>query len=61
MIHECKMQNAYVYMCSLTQAQKAKEHKTHKLPLNTCTRTKEHTNLTLDTCEKAKNKREQVA
>jgi hypothetical protein len=61
MIHECEMQNAYVYMGSPTQAQKAKEHKTHKLPLNTCTRTKEHTKLTLDTCEKAKNKRDQVA
>jgi hypothetical protein len=29
--------------------QKAKEHKTHKLPLNTCTRAKEHTKLILHT------------
>jgi hypothetical protein len=56
MIHECEMQNAYVYMGSPTQAQKAKEHKTHKLPLNTCTRTKEHTKLTLDTCKRRRTK-----
>jgi hypothetical protein len=61
MIHECEMQNAYVYMGSPTQAQKAKEHKTHKLPLNTCTRAKEHTKPTLDTCDKAKIKRDWVA
>jgi hypothetical protein len=28
---------------------RAKERKTHKLPLNTCTRVKEHTKLTLHT------------
>jgi hypothetical protein len=33
----------------------ANKHKTHKLPLNTCTRAKEHTKLTLSTCETAKN------
>jgi hypothetical protein len=61
MIHECEMQNAYLYMGSPTQAQKAKEHKTHKLPLNTCTRAKEHTKHTLDTCDKVKIKKDQVA
>jgi hypothetical protein len=28
---------------------RAKEHKTHKLPINTCTRAREHTKLTLHT------------
>jgi hypothetical protein len=32
-----------------TTGKKTKEHKTHKLPLNTCTRAKDHTNLTLHT------------
>jgi hypothetical protein len=32
-----------------TTGKRAKEHKTHKLPLNTCTRAKEHTMLTLHT------------
>jgi hypothetical protein len=32
-----------------TTGKKAKELKTHKLPLNTCTRAKEHTKLTLHT------------
>jgi hypothetical protein len=32
-----------------TTGKRAKEHKTHKLPLNTCTRDKEHTTLTLHT------------
>jgi hypothetical protein len=32
-----------------TTGKRAKEHKTHKLPLNTCTRAKEHTKLTLHT------------
>jgi hypothetical protein len=35
--------------------QKSKEHKTHKLPLNTCTRAKEHTKLTPSTCDRAKS------
>jgi hypothetical protein len=32
-----------------TIGKRAKEHKTHKLPLNACTRAKEHTKLTLHT------------
>jgi hypothetical protein len=32
-----------------TTGKKAKERKTHKLPLNTCTKAKEHTKLTLHT------------
>jgi hypothetical protein len=32
-----------------TTSKRAKECKTHKLPLNTCTRAKEHTKLTLHT------------
>jgi hypothetical protein len=32
-----------------TTGKRAKEHKTHKLPLNTCIRFKEHTKLTLYT------------
>jgi hypothetical protein len=32
-----------------TTGKTAKEHKTHKLPLNTCTRAKEHTKLILHT------------
>jgi hypothetical protein len=32
-----------------TIGKRAKEHKTHKLPLNTCTKAKEHTKLTLHT------------
>jgi hypothetical protein len=32
-----------------TTGKRAKEHKTHKLPLNTCTREKELTTLTLHT------------
>jgi hypothetical protein len=32
-----------------TTGKRAKEHKTHKLSLNTCTRAKEHTKLTLHT------------
>jgi hypothetical protein len=32
-----------------TTDKRAKEHKTHKLPLNTCIRFKEHTRLTLYT------------
>jgi hypothetical protein len=32
-----------------TTGKRAKERKTHKLPLNTCTRAKEHTRLTLHT------------
>jgi hypothetical protein len=32
-----------------TTGKREKERKTHKLPLNTCTRAKEHTKLTLHT------------
>jgi hypothetical protein len=32
-----------------TTGKRAKKHKNHKLPLNTCTRAKEHTKLTLHT------------
>jgi hypothetical protein len=32
-----------------TTDKRAKEHKTHKFSLNTCTRAKEHTKLTLQT------------
>jgi hypothetical protein len=32
-----------------TTGKRAKEHTTHKLPLNTCTKAKEHTKLTLHT------------
>jgi hypothetical protein len=32
-----------------TTGKRAKKHKTHKLPLNTCTRAKEHKKLTLHT------------
>jgi hypothetical protein len=32
-----------------TTGKRVKERKTHKLPLNTCTRDKEHTKLTLHT------------
>jgi hypothetical protein len=32
-----------------TTGKRAKERKTHKLPLNTCTRAKEHTKLTIHT------------
>jgi hypothetical protein len=32
-----------------TTGKRAKDHKTHKLPQNTCTRAKEHTKLTLHT------------
>jgi hypothetical protein len=32
-----------------TTGKRAKEHKTHKVPLNTCTRAKERTKLTLHT------------
>jgi hypothetical protein len=41
--------------------QKAKEHKTHKLPLNSCIKAKEHTKLTLHTWDREKSKRPQVA
>jgi hypothetical protein len=33
----------------VTTGKRAKERKTHKIPLNTCTRAKEHTKLTLHT------------
>jgi hypothetical protein len=32
-----------------TTGKRAKKHKPHKLPLNTCTRDKEHTKITLHT------------
>jgi hypothetical protein len=32
-----------------TIGKRAKEHKTHKLPLNSCIKAKEHTRLTLHT------------
>jgi hypothetical protein len=32
-----------------TTGKRAKEHKTHKLPLNSCIKAKEHTKLTLHT------------
>jgi hypothetical protein len=41
--------------------QKSKEAQTHKLPLNTCTRAKEHTKLTLSTHDRAKSETNQVA
>jgi hypothetical protein len=34
--------------------ERAKKHKNHKLPLNTCTRAKEHTKLTLSRHDRAK-------
>jgi hypothetical protein len=37
-----------------TTGKRAKERKTHKLPLNTCTRAKEHTKLTLSTHDREK-------
>jgi glutamyl/glutaminyl-tRNA synthetase len=39
-----------------TTGKRAKKQKTHKLPLNTCTRAKEHTKLTLSTHDRAKSK-----
>jgi hypothetical protein len=44
-----------------TTGKRAKEHKTHKLPLNSCIMAKEHTKLTLHTCDRAKSKKNQVA
>jgi hypothetical protein len=38
-----------------TTDKRAKKHKTHKLPLNTCTRAKEHTKLTLSIHDRAKS------
>jgi hypothetical protein len=38
-----------------TTGKRAKKAQTHKLPLNTCTRAKEHTKLTLSTHDRAKN------
>jgi hypothetical protein len=40
--------------------QKSKEHKTHKLPLNSCIKAKEHTKLTLHTWDRAKSLKNQV-
>jgi hypothetical protein len=37
-----------------TTSKRAKKHKNHKVPLNTCTRAKEHTKLTLSTHDRAK-------
>jgi hypothetical protein len=56
-----KMQHSYVHEILNPNSKRTKEHKTHKLPLNTCTRDKEHTKLTLNTCYRAKSKRDQVA
>jgi hypothetical protein len=39
-----------------TTSKRAKERKTHKLPLTTCTRAKNHTKLTLSTHDRAKSK-----
>ena len=41
---------------STPSAKRAKEHKAHKLPLNTCIRTKEHTKLPLNTYDRTKSK-----
>jgi hypothetical protein len=41
--------------------QKSKEAQTHKPPLNTCTRAKEHTKLTLHTWDRTRSKTNQVA
>jgi hypothetical protein len=38
-----------------TTGTREKKHKTHKLPLNTCNRAKEHTKLTLGTHDRAKS------
>jgi hypothetical protein len=38
-----------------TTGKRAKKHKNHNLPLNTCTRGKKHTKLTLCTHDKAKS------
>jgi hypothetical protein len=38
-----------------TTGKREKKHKNHKLPLNTCTRAKEHTKLTLSTHHRAKS------
>jgi hypothetical protein len=38
-----------------TTGKRAQKQKTHKLPLNTCTRAKEHTKLTLSTHDGAKS------
>jgi hypothetical protein len=38
-----------------TTSKRAKKHKTHKLPLNTCTRAKEHTKLTHSIHDRAKS------
>jgi hypothetical protein len=44
-----------------TTDKSAKERKTHKLPLNSCIKAKEHTKLTLHTGDRAKSKKNQVA
>jgi hypothetical protein len=44
-----------------TTEKRAKECKIHKLPLNSCIKAKEHTKLTLHTCDRAKSKKDQVA
>jgi hypothetical protein len=40
-----------------TTGKRAKECKTHKLPLNSCVKAKEHTKLTLHTWDRAKSKK----
>jgi hypothetical protein len=47
----CKM---HIYMWYQTQAQKGQKSTKLTSPLNTCTRAKEHTKLTLNTCARAK-------
>jgi hypothetical protein len=49
------MHETYIHEMPNPNLKREKEHKTHKLPLNTCTRAKEPTKLTLNTCDKAKS------
>jgi hypothetical protein len=44
-----------------TTGKREMERKTHKLPLNSCIKAKEHTKLTLHTWDRAKSKKNQVA
>jgi hypothetical protein len=44
-----------------TTGKRAKEHKTHKHPLNSCIKAKKHTKLTLHTWDREKSKMNQVA
>jgi hypothetical protein len=47
------MHETYIHEMPNPNLKRAKEHKTHKLPLNTWA--KEPTKLTLNTCDKAKS------